>query len=98
MNTVAVIDYGMGNLCSVCKAIEHVALPRWYRKLSMTRLRPLCKAIEHAVPKRVRVQLTSDPKVIQRADRVVFPGQGAIGGCMAALGHGELRAAPPPTL
>ena len=25
MNTVAVIDYGMGNLRSVCKAIEHVA-------------------------------------------------------------------------
>jgi len=25
MNTVAVIDYGMGNLRSVVKAIEHVA-------------------------------------------------------------------------
>jgi glutamine amidotransferase len=25
MNTVAVIDYGMGNLRSVCKALEHVA-------------------------------------------------------------------------
>ena len=25
MTTVAVIDYGMGNLRSVCKAIEHVA-------------------------------------------------------------------------
>jgi len=91
MNTVAVIDYGMGNLRSVCKAIEYVALPEWYRKLSMTRLRPLCKAIEQVVPKRARVQLTSDPKVIQSADRVVFPGQGAIGGCMAALETGGLR-------
>ena len=91
MTTVAIIDYGMGNLRSVCKAIEHVALPRWYRKLSMTRLRPLCRAIEQAVPKRARVQLTSDPKVIQRADRVVFPGQGAIGGCMVALEHGDLH-------
>ena len=66
MNTVAIIDYGMGNLRSVCKAIEHVS------------------------PK-ARVQLTSDPAVIRRADRVVFPGQGAIGGCMAALERGDLR-------
>ncbi|MEK7797057.1 MAG: imidazole glycerol phosphate synthase subunit HisH [Pseudomonadota bacterium] len=66
MSTVAVIDYGMGNLRSVCKAIEHVS------------------------PK-ARVQLTSDPAVIRRADRVVFPGQGAIGGCMAALERGDLR-------
>ncbi len=66
MNTVAVIDYGMGNLRSVCKAIEHVA-------------------------PRARVQLTSDPKIIQRADRAVFPGQGAIGGCMTALETGGLR-------
>ncbi|MFZ2909241.1 MAG: imidazole glycerol phosphate synthase subunit HisH, partial [Candidatus Desulfobacillus denitrificans] len=25
MNTVAIVDYGMGNLRSVAKAIEHVA-------------------------------------------------------------------------
>ena len=66
MNTVAVIDYGMGNLRSVCKAIEHVAPG-------------------------ARVQLTAAASDIRRADRVVFPGQGAIGGCMAALEHGELR-------
>lgn len=60
MTTVAVIDYGMGNLRSVCKAIEHVA------------------------PK-ARVVLTSDAADIARADRVVFPGQGAIVGCMQAL-------------
>lgn len=66
MTTVAVIDYGMGNLRSVCKAIEHVA------------------------PK-VRVQLTSDASDVRQADRVVFPGQGAIVGCMQALDRGGVR-------
>jgi glutamine amidotransferase len=66
MNTVAVIDYGMGNLRSVCKAIEHVS-------------------------PRARVVLTASPPDIRRADRVVFPGQGAIGGCMAALESDSLR-------
>jgi glutamine amidotransferase len=68
MNTVAVIDYGMGNLRSVCKAIEHVA-------------------------PNARVQLTADPAVIRGAERVVFPGQGAIGGCITALAAGGLREA-----
>jgi len=68
MDTVAVIDYGMGNLRSVCKAIEHVA-------------------------PRATVQLAADADTIRRADRVVFPGQGAIGGCMAALANGGMRAA-----
>lgn len=66
MNTVAVIDYGMGNLRSVGKAIEHVAPG-------------------------ARVQLTAAASDIRRADRVVFPGQGAIGGCMVALETGQLR-------
>jgi glutamine amidotransferase len=60
MTTVAVIDYGMGNLRSVCKAIEHVA------------------------PK-ARVQLVDTAAHVSRADKVVFPGQGAIAGCMRAL-------------
>jgi glutamine amidotransferase len=68
MNTVAVIDYGMGNLRSVGKALEHVA------------------------PK-ARVVLTSDAATVRAADRVVFPGQGAIGGCIAALAVGQLREA-----
>jgi len=66
MTTVAVIDYGMGNLRSVCKAIEHVA-------------------------PRARVLLTASAADIRAASRVVFPGQGAIGGCMAALERGNLR-------
>ena len=66
MNTVAVIDYGMGNLRSVCKAIEHVA-------------------------PNARVRLTANAAEIRAASRVVFPGQGAIGGCMTALETGGLR-------
>lgn len=68
MNTVAVIDYGMGNLRSVCKAIEHVA-------------------------PQARVLLTADPKAVAEADRVVFPGQGAIGGCVTALNQTGLHQA-----
>jgi glutamine amidotransferase len=68
MTTVAVIDYGMGNLRSVVKAIEHVA------------------------PK-ANVTLTASAEAVRRADRVVFPGQGAIGGCMTALARGGLREA-----
>ena len=66
MNTVAVIDYGMGNLRSVCKAIEHVA-------------------------PRARVHLTAAVEDIRAAERVVFPGQGAIGACMTALEGNGLR-------
>ena len=67
MQTVAVIDYGMGNLHSVAKALEHVGAGR--------------------------VLVTSDAKVIREADRVVFPGVGAIRDCMAEirrLGFDEL--------
>lgn len=66
MTSVAVIDYGMGNLRSVVKAIEHVA-------------------------PQARVLLTNDAREVARAERVVFPGQGAIAGCMAALDTCRLR-------
>ena len=59
MQTVAVIDYGMGNLHSVAKALEHVGAGR--------------------------VLITSDASVIREADRVVFPGVGAIRDCMAEI-------------
>jgi imidazole glycerol-phosphate synthase subunit HisH len=57
---VAVVDYGMGNLHSVSKAVEHVA--------------------PHA-----SVEVTSDPAHVAGADRVVFPGQGAMPDCMREL-------------
>jgi glutamine amidotransferase len=60
MNKVAVIDYGMGNLHSVAKALEHCG-------------------------KDVSVSVTSDAKTILQADRVIFPGVGAIRDCMAEI-------------
>jgi glutamine amidotransferase len=64
--TIAVVDYGMGNLRSVCNAIARAA------------------------PK-ASVKLTSSPVDIDGADRVVFPGQGAIAGCITALERDHLR-------
>ena len=58
--SVAVIDYGMGNLHSVASALEHVGAER--------------------------VLVTHDADQIRQADRVVFPGVGAIRDCM-----GEIR-------
>jgi glutamine amidotransferase len=58
--TVAVIDYGMGNLHSVASALSHVAPEQ-------------------------EVVVTSDPAVVAAADRVVFPGVGAIRDCMAEI-------------
>lgn len=60
MSTVAVIDYGMGNLHSIAKALQHAA-------------------------SEVDVTVTSDVNIIKQADRVVFPGVGAIRDCMHAL-------------
>ncbi len=71
MNSIAVIDYGMGNLRSVEKAVEHVA------------------------GSSARVEVTSDPAVVAGADRVVFPGQGAMPDCMREL---ELRGLRPAVL
>ena len=50
----------------------------------MGNLRSVAKAIEHVAPKE-SVAITSDAAVIRRADRVVFPGQGAMPDCMRYL-------------
>jgi glutamine amidotransferase len=68
MTTIAVVDYGMGNLRSVAKAIEHVA-------------------------PEARVVVSGDADVIRAADRVVFPGQGAMPDCMRNLAESGLREA-----
>jgi glutamine amidotransferase len=60
MSSIAIIDYGMGNLHSIAKAFEHVA-------------------------GRERVVVSSEHAVIRAADRVVFPGVGAIRDCIAEL-------------
>ena len=66
--TIAVIDYGMGNLRSVSQALEHVAGGK-------------------------SVVVTADPAVVAAAERVVFPGQGAMPDCMRELEARGLRAA-----
>lgn len=58
--SIAVVDYGMGNLRSVAKALQHVAADQ-------------------------PVFITSDAEEIHRAERVVFPGQGAARDCMREL-------------
>lgn len=60
MSTVAVIDYGMGNLHSIAKALQHAE--------------PECK-----------VNVVADAAAILNADRVIFPGVGAIRDCMQAI-------------
>lgn len=60
MSSVAIIDYGMGNLRSVSKALEQVA-------------------------GKTRVEVTGDPQRIRAAERIVFPGVGAIRDCMDEL-------------
>jgi glutamine amidotransferase len=66
MIDIAVVDYGMGNLRSVAKALEHVA------------------------PAKV-IAVTSDPSAIREAERVVFPGQGAMPDCMREMDARGLR-------
>ena len=57
---LAIIDYGLGNLYSVAKAMQIVA-PEW------------------------DISLCSTVQDLQRADKLVFPGVGAIGDCLNGL-------------
>ena len=68
MSRIAIIDYGMGNLHSVAKALEHVADGH-------------------------TIVVTDDPKEIDKADRVLFPGVGAMRDCMSGLKELGLDAA-----
>ncbi len=65
MTTVVVIDYGMGNIRSVSKALEHADTG--------------CK-----------VMVSNEPRQILAADRVVFPGVGALRDCLDELHRLEL--------
>jgi glutamine amidotransferase len=62
---ISIVDYGMGNLRSVQKALQHVA-------------------------PEAEVEITADPVRVRSADRVVFPGQGAMPDCMRSLGESGL--------
>lgn len=59
-SSVAIIDYGMGNLHSVASAFAHVSPDS-------------------------QIDITADPSVIANADKVLFPGVGAIRDCMAEI-------------
>ncbi|ALP54584.1 imidazole glycerol phosphate synthase subunit HisH [Candidatus Tenderia electrophaga] len=60
MTSIAVIDYGMGNLRSVAKALEHVAPS-------------------------ASIAVTANAEIIAAAERVIFPGVGALRDCMTEL-------------
>lgn len=57
---IAVVDYGMGNLCSVSKALQFVAPD-------------------------LNIVVTDQAHQVAQADKVVFPGQGAMPDCMREL-------------
>ncbi|MCX7946122.1 MAG: imidazole glycerol phosphate synthase subunit HisH [Hydrogenophilus sp.] len=65
---IAVVDYGMGNLRSVERALRYVA--------------PTAEVV-----------CTSSAAAIERAEAVVFPGQGSFADCMAALAREGLTPA-----
>ncbi len=67
MQRIAVVDYGMGNLRSVAKALDRVS------------------SSNH------EVIVTADADLIAEAERVVFPGQGAIRDCMRELQRLDLE-------
>jgi imidazole glycerol-phosphate synthase subunit HisH len=56
----------------------------------MGNVRSVAKAFEHVSPK-TSVLISGDPKVIKAADRVVFPGQGAMPDCMSYLRQSGLE-------
>jgi hypothetical protein len=56
----------------------------------MGNLRSVAKAFEHVAPK-ARVLVSGDAAEIRAADRVVFPGQGAMPDCMRHLDEAGLR-------
>lgn len=64
--TVAVVDYGMGNLHSVAKALERVGGTT------------------------TTVRIGHEAADLEKADRVIFPGVGALRDCMAALAERKL--------
>jgi glutamine amidotransferase len=58
MSQVTVVDFGAGNLLSVCRALRHIGAD---------------------------VALADRPEAVSEAERLVLPGVGAFGACMAGL-------------
>ncbi len=63
---IAIVDYGMGNLRSVSKALDHLGAPN---------------------------KITSDPREIETADRLILPGVGAFGECVRGVRSRGLESA-----
>ena len=53
-------------------------------------LRSVAKALETVATKNQDIAITDNPKTVLNADKVVFPGQGAIGHCMKNLQEKKL--------
>jgi len=53
-------------------------------------LRSVAKALETVATKNQDIAITDNPKTVLNADKVVFPGQGAIGHCMKNLHEKKL--------
>jgi glutamine amidotransferase len=68
MNTIVVVDYGMGNLRSVAQALRYAAPD-------------------------ATVTISGEVAEIEAADRLVFPGQGAMPDCMRCLRESGLQQA-----
>lgn len=66
MALIAIVDYGMGNIHSVERALRHAA-------------------------PEADIRLCSEAADIMAADRVVFPGQGAMADCIRTLDEAGLR-------
>jgi glutamine amidotransferase len=67
--SVVVIDYGSGNLRSAAKALERAAAGTGNRAGNGT----------------AAIEVSADPAALDAAERIVLPGVGAFGACMAGL-------------
>ncbi len=77
MTAVAVIDYGMGNVRSVSKALEYVLSG--------------ASGFSSGFSSGGEVAVTADKARIRAAERVVFPGVGALRDCLAEIRRRDLE-------
>ena len=74
--SVAIVDYGSGNLHSAAKAFERAARDAWLRRIFR-----FFRHLELREP----IFLTNDPEKVARAERIVLPGVGAFADCKRGL-------------
>lgn len=76
--TVAVVDYGMGNLHSVAKALEAAEALEVAKELEVA-------ASPGRADSAIEVRIANTAADLEQADRIIFPGVGALRDCMTAL-------------